>query len=480
MHTNPHSEHDNTPLFVDLDGTLIKSDMLYESFFSLLKLNPLYCLLIPFWLLRGKAHMKQMISQRTTIEVSTLPYSEEFVSYLQSEAKNGRKIILATATNQILAKKIAEHLGFFSAVLASDINTNLSGTHKLEAIKSFTNNETFDYAANGKIDIRVWKFARKAILVNPDKGIQNSVKSLTAIDKVFIERKTGLLKYIKAIRAYQWMKNLLIFLPLFTAHQFTNIPLIFNASIAFVAFSICASGVYILNDLLDLPVDRVHPRKRLRPFASGDINLLHGMILSVLLPATGLTLAYFLSSEFFNILLIYMLMTTAYSLKFKSYAIIDILLLAALYTIRIFAGAIAINVALSFWLLTFSMFIFLSLALVKRSSELIMLANNNHKKTSGRGYHVEDLDLLKMMGVTSGFMSILVIALYIDNPSISQNYSHPQLLWLLCPVLLLWISRIWLKTGRGEMHDDPLVFAIKDYGSLVVILTCGVIVALSI
>jgi len=480
METNKNINNDLPTLFVDMDGCLIKTDMLYESFFALLKSNFLHCLLIPFWLLRGKAYMKEMISQRVNLDVESLPYNNKLIDFLKTEKNNGRTLILATASNHILAKKISEYLGLFTDVISSSIDENISGKRKLKKIQAITNGQPFEYAANAMIDIHIWKHAEAAILVNPDRNVEKSARLVTTIKHIFDERNTRLLRYIKAIRVYQWMKNLLIFVPLFTAHQFTNIPLIINGIIAFAAFSLCASGVYVLNDLLDLPADREHPRKRLRPFASGDIKLSHGILLACLLPAIGLGLALFLSPDFFGILFLYLFMTTAYSVKFKAHAIIDVLLLAGLYTIRIFAGAIAIDVVLSFWLLTFSMFIFLSLALVKRCSELIMLSNANRKESSGRGYHISDLDLLKMMGVSSGYLSILIVALYIDNPTVTQQYSHPQLLWLLCPVLLLWISRVWLKTVRSEMHDDPLVFAIKDKVSHAVIFISGLIVLLAI
>ena len=466
-------------MFVDLDGTLIDTDLLFEAFFALLRSRPLYCLLVPYWLLRGKAHMKHRIAQLVEIDVASIPFNKQFLDHLRSEAAAGRELILATASNRLLADKVAEHLDVFSAVLASDADTNLSGELKLMEIQRTSGGKPFDYAANAWVDLAIWRHSRKALLVNPRRSLVQAAREVTDVEHVFPGKNTGFVVYAKAMRIYQWMKNLLLFVPLFTSHKFHDLQLVSTAALAFLAFSLCSSGVYVLNDLLDLQADRAHPRKRSRPFAAGTLPLSHGLLLAFLSPLTGLAIALLLSTDFFFLLLLYMLLTSAYSISFKAYALVDVLLLATLYTLRIFAGAVVIGVTLSFWLLTFSMFIFLSLALVKRCSELAMMTATNKTTMSGRGYQTDDLANLQMMGIASGYMSILVIALYIDNPTVTELYTHPQMLWLLCPVLLFWISRIWLKTGRGEMHDDPLIFAIKDRGSHLTALLCVVTVLLA-
>ena len=476
---NNNTDNNAVPLFVDLDDSLIDSDLLYESFFALLRSHPLLFLRVPFWLLRGKAHMKHMIALHASIDAATLPYHQPFLEFLRTEKANGREIVLATASNHSLAGQVADHLGIFSGMLASDADTNLSGERKLEKIIERTGGGPFDYAANAMVDLKIWKQARKALLVKPQRGVQKAAEQITTVDRVFTGEGTGLTAYLRAMRVYQWMKNLLLFVPLFTAHKFTSIPLVSTEILAFFAFSLCSSGVYLLNDLLDLQADRAHPRKRLRPFAAGTVPLSHGLILACLSPLLGLGIALFLSPGFFGILLVYMVMTTAYSIRFKTYVVMDVLLLAALYTLRVFAGAIAIDVTLSFWLLTFSMFIFLSLALVKRCSELSTMTGASETTISGRGYRIADLAHLQMMGISSGYMSILVIALYIDNPTVTELYTHPHLLWMLCPALLFWISRVWLKTARGEMHDDPLIFAIRDRGSHLTALVCAIAVFLA-
>ena len=474
-----NTEKNIVPLFVDLDDSLVDTDLLFESFFALLRSRPLYCLLVPFWLLRGKAHMKHMTAVNASIDAASIPYHRPFLDFLRTEATSGRILILATASNQSLADKVASHLEIFSEVLASDADTNLSGERKLQKIMERTGGGPFDYAANAMVDLHIWKQARKALLVKPQRGVQKAAERIADIDQVFTGRNTGLMDYLRAMRIYQWMKNLLLFVPLFTAHKFTSVPMVSVEALAFIAFSLCSSGVYVLNDLLDLPADRVHPRKKSRPFAAGILPLSHGLVLACLLPLLGLGTALLLSPGFFGILILYMALTSAYSIRLKAYAVLDVLLLAALYTLRVFAGATAIEVTLSFWLLTFSVFLFLSLALVKRCAELVLMTESQSTTMSGRGYGIADLPHLQMMGISSGYISILIIALYIDNPAVTELYSHPQLLWILCPALLFWISRIWLKTTRGEMHDDPLIFAIKDKGSRLTALACMLVVFLA-
>ncbi|MGD2112844.1 MAG: UbiA family prenyltransferase, partial [Gammaproteobacteria bacterium] len=460
------------PLFVDLDGSLIDTDLLFESFFSLLRTRPLLCLLVPFWLLRGKAYMKHRIAQHAGIDAASIPYNRPFLEYLEREAAGGRELVLATASSEALAGQVAEHLGIFAGVIASDTHTNVSGIRKLQKIREWTGDAPFDYAANGKVDLAIWRHARKALLVNPAPGVERAAARITDIEQVFAAERVRLMAYAGAMRMYQWLKNLLLFVPLLTAHKFTDLTLISHEILAFLAFSLCSSGVYVLNDLLDLPADRAHPRKRKRPFAAGTLPLSHGLVMACLLPLLGLGIGYSLSAEFLGILLLYLAMTSAYSIRFKAHAVLDVLMLAALYTLRVFAGAVVIQVTLSFWLFAFSIFIFLSLALVKRCSELVTMTGMDKTTVSGRGYRVSDLIQLQVMGIASGYISILVVALFINSPDVVGQYTHPQLLWILCPTLLFWVSQVWLKTGRGEMHDDPLIFTVRDRGSRIVALIC--------
>lgn len=474
------SQEGLNPLFVDLDGTLIKSDLLIESFVELLKRNPLYIFLVPIWILRGTAYFKQEIAGRVEIDASLLPYHSTFLEYLRNETTRGRKLILTTASNEKLARQVADHLGIFHGVLASNSKLNLSGEYKLKAIKEVCGEEQFDYAGNAAVDLRIWPHARHAILVNPKRGVENTVRRIASLQQIFEERATGLVPYLRAMRIHQWLKNLLLFVPLFTAHEWRNIPLVFDALIGTLAFSLCASGVYLLNDLLDLPSDRCHPRKCKRPFAAGDVPLLRGVVLMLLLLIMGLGVAAAMSWVFLGILLLYLVFSTAYSLHLKTMVMIDVLILSGLYTMRVVAGAAIINVVPSFWLLAFSMFIFLSLALVKRCAELKTVIKMKDEATKRRDYRVSDLGYLHSMGTASGYLSVLVFALFINSPEVMERYTYPELLWLLCPMLLYWISRMWLKAGRGEMYDDPLIFTIKDFGSRFVVITSVVIVLLAV
>lgn len=464
----------NVPLCVDLDGTLIRTDLLLESLLILIKQKPWAVLLIPLWLLRGKSALKAEIAARVDLDVETLPYQAELLEFLKIAHAAGRPLVLATATQRKFADAVAEHLGIFTSVHATEDKTNLSGAHKGALLAQHYGVKGFDYAGNGRADIPVWKFARQAIVVNPQAGVIQGAKNQCPIHETFTDRRAGIKGYAKALRIHQWLKNLLVFVPMLLAHQIYSPATWVNGILAFISFSLCASSVYLLNDLLDLPSDRLHPRKRLRPFASGTIPILHGILLIplLLLAAVGIAVSA-LPMAFVAVLGGYYLVTVSYSFWLKAVVLLDALLLAALYTVRIIGGAAATHLQLSFWLLAFSIFLFFSLALVKRYSELLIQKRRGKLTAHGRGYHVEDLVMLMGFGVASGFIAVLVSALYVNSTAVTTLYRHPILLWLVSPLLLFWISRIWLITHRGEMHDDPVVFAAKDKGSWVVAALIG-------
>lgn len=470
-------EETGIPLFVDLDGTLLRTDLLLESFFTMVKLQPLILLQVAFWLLRGKAYFKWQIARRIELDAGLLPYHEEFLGWLRQLAASGHELWLATASNERLAQSVADHLGIFRGVLASTPDTNLSGARKLDSIMKICGGRSFDYAGNAAIDLRIWPHARQAILVNPERGVEQAARKVASVERIFQETGPSIALYLKAMRVHQWLKNVLLFVPLFAAHAWHDVHALAVLLLAFLSFGLCASAVYLLNDLLDLPSDRAHPRKRRRPFAAGNLPLLHGVLLVPLLTLGGVTLAAMVDPRFVGVLLFYLLLTLAYSFWLKTYVLIDVLTLAGLYTLRVIAGAVAISVVPTFWLLAFSMFIFLSLALLKRCSELQTLIQNDRDSSSGRDYRVSDLDYLHSMGTASGYLSVLVLALFINDPETATRYAHPEALWLLCPILLYWVSRLWIKTGRNEMHDDPLVYAVMDRGSRIT-LAMGVVVAL--
>lgn len=465
-----------TPVCVDLDGTLIHSDLLLESFLLLVKSHPFCLFLIPLWLLRGKAVLKAEIARRVTLNAATLPYHQEFLVWLKTQKSEGRQLWLCTAANEKLAQAVAGHLEIFDGVLASDTTHNLSGSKKAVALVERFGERGFDYCGNEHKDLAIWGYARGAIVVNGGGALEAAAAKVTQLVQVFAPSGKRMRAALRALRLHQWAKNVLVFVPLLTAHRLSDMGAVMTSFWAFLAFGLCASSVYLLNDMLDLEADRLHPRKSKRPFAAGQISLLFGFAcMPLLLLAAGL-IAYAISELFLLCLVGYYLLTLAYSFRLKTILMLDTIALAGLYTSRIIAGAAAIPVALSFWLLLFSVFLFLSLALVKRYAELEGMRRRQQLKASGRGYHVEDLSALQSFGAASGYLSVLVLALYINSPEVAALYAHPKVIWALCVLMLYWISRMWIKTHRGEMHDDPVVYALRDKISLGI----GVLAAVSV
>ncbi len=462
MPNHPSARSSPRPLCVDLDGTLVSSDLLAEAILALLKRNLLYLFALPVWLAKGRAHLKQQVADRVDLEIGLLPYHGAFVDYLKEQRATGRRLVLATGSNVKFAEAVASHLGFFDEVLASDAETNLSGQSKLERLTSAYGEGNFDYAGNAKVDLAIWAHAGEAILVNPGAGVAEATRKLTPIAQLFDDTGGRWRHYLKALRPHHWLKNVLVFVPLVLAHRFGEPTLLAQAVLAFLAFGLCASGVYVLNDLLDLPADRRHPTKRHRPFAAGSISIVSGAALIPGLLAATVVLAWWLPPEFLAVLALYFVTNLAYSIRLKRSALIDVLVLAGLYTLRVIAGAAAVSVVPSFWLLAFSMFVFLSFALVKRYTELFHLREQGKDHAAGRGYQSVDLESLAQFGSTSGYMAVLVLALYINSETVKALYTRPEVIWLLCPLLLYIVSRIWLLARRGELHEDPVVFAIED------------------
>jgi len=450
------------PLCVDLDGTLIKNDTFLQALFQLFRTRPLLLFKLPALTRGGLAAFKRRIAQEIRLDPVVLPYHEELLAFLRAEKANGRELVLATASDALPAGIIAAHTGLFSDVIASDGETNVKRDRKRERLIARYGEKGFAYAGNSLDDLAVWEAADEIIAVNPSVAVRRKLKGRPA--RFFEDRPSLLNSWVHEMRISQWMKNILIFLPMFLAHRVTEWPLYAAAVVAFLSFSFGASAIYVLNDLLDLHADQHHPRKRRRPFAAGNVNPAYGVFVLPLLLAASLWLASILSAAFLCVLLFYFLTTTLYSWWFKQHALLDVLILAGLYAIRILAGAAATGVEASTWLIAFSIFLFFSLAMVKRYSEFRELTGEAPEagRERGRGYRVEDLPLLAVFGSISGFMSVLVLALYINSSKVMQFYPNPGALWLLCPLLLYWISRIWLLAYRGELSDDPLDFAAKD------------------
>ena len=458
------------PLVVDLDGTLVKSDLLFLSFFSFLK-RKVAGLFLPFlWLFHGKAFLKSRLAELAPLDVTVLPYEKRVLDFLNAERAKNRQIILATASHISYAKQIAAHLGIFDRVMATDGNRNLSSNIKREALVSEFGVKGFDYMGNSRADLAVWESARKAYLVNPERGVEKRALKIGNVEEVIVTKKGGFGAWCRALRPHQWMKNFLVFIPLITAHLIADIALLTNALLAFLFFSLCASSVYLLNDTIDLEDDRHHPRKKHRPLATGDLSLKTGLMTAGLfLVASFIGSFLFLPLLFTVSLGVYYGLTFAYSFLFKRMMAVDIISLAVLYTMRIIAGSFAYSLVPTFWILAFSMFLFLSLALVKRYAELYDAREKGlNNKTKGRGYYPGDLGIISSLGTASGYLSVMVLALYIQDEKTMTLYSNPKIIWLACPLLLFWISRIWILTHRGHMQDDPVLFALKDRISLIV------------
>lgn len=453
-------------LVVDLDGTLIRTDMLHESALMALRYRPLDVLRIPYWLMRGKALLKRRLAPRVDFDPGSLPYHHELLNWLKEQRAGNRKLILCTASDLSIATTISEHLGIFDEVMASDGVRNLAGDHKAKVLEERFGQGGFDYAGNSRADLAVWKRARRAVLVNASAALEKQAEACCDVEKVFPPAALGIDVWRRVLRAHQWLKNLLLFVPVVAAHRLSEPDVWIALTLAFLSFSFCASSVYIVNDLLDLESDRLHPRKRQRPFASGLVPAWMGVALAPLLLLVSVVLAQYVGGTFFPWLLFYFAVTCAYSWGLKRLILIDCLVLAMLYTLRIVAGAAAANNSLSFWLLAFAVFLFLSLAFVKRYAELQVQSPNDRKIVHGRGYYTSDAPLIQIMGITSGYASVVVLALYLNSDVVLQLYRIPEFVWGAVPVVLFWISWVWMNAHRGNMHDDPLVFAVKDKASL--------------
>jgi 4-hydroxybenzoate polyprenyltransferase len=477
------------PLCVDLDGTLVKSDTLVDSVLAIARQKPKLLLQIPGWIGQGKASFKRHVTSSVTLDVEHLPYNQPLLEYLREQRGQGRAIYLATAADKTLADRVAMHLGIFAGVLASDGAVNLAGGNKLAAFRTQFG-DRFCYIGNAKPDAELLAACETPMVANPDAALKVKMKAAGTVPVATFTDRAPLLKgWLRAVRLHQWAKNALIFVPLLLAHMW-NLGTIAGAIAAFFSFGMCASATYIINDLLDLEADRKHPRKRRRPFAAGDISAISGVVMVVVLMSLAVLVAiavpWLLKSMpggyplmapygFLAWLGIYTVTTLTYSLYLKRQLLLDVFVLSGLYTVRILAGSAATGVGVSAWLAGFSVFFFLSLAFVKRFSELEGLRERGQAVTNGRGYFVSDLEQLRSLGTGAMYAAVVVMTLYI-NDGTKQLYTHPVRLWMVVPVLLLWLSQVWMLASRGEMHDDPVVFAITDKRSLLLGVLMAVVV----
>jgi 4-hydroxybenzoate polyprenyltransferase/phosphoserine phosphatase len=446
------------PLCVDLDGTLIRSDMLHEGLFALAG-DPGIVDCLP-QLFRGRAAFKQRVAERAPMDPAILPYNEQFLTFLRAQKAAGRYLVLATAADGHVARRIAEHLGLFDEVIASDGKNNLKGAAKGQALVARFGAKGFDYAGNASSDLPIWREARSAIAVNAPGRVLGRLRGFAPVELAIDDRAPLLVELVRAMRPHQWVKNILAFVPIVTAQALSDPSAWLDGFIMFAAFCATASGIYLINDLLDIAADRAHPRKRLRPFARGAIAMPVGMMTTILLLAIGIGLASLV--HVIPIVVAYAVMSISYSFKLKELPLVDVFMLAALYTIRLFGGGEATGHALSLWLLGFSSFLFLSLALLKRVEEMMSMVNSGNAKAMRRGYTPADTTILQMLGIAATFASAIVLALFVQNEAVARHYASPTMLWFVVPLMLFWQCRMWLSGTRGQMHHDPIVYAAHD------------------
>ena len=466
------------PLAVDLDGTLVRTDLLVEALFVLIRRNPLFLAAMILWLLKGRAYVKKQVASRVRLDAKVLPYHQELLSYLKGQRDLGRVLVLATGSDELAARQVADHLRIFDEVFASDGTDNLSCRRKRDLLVARFGERRFDYAGCGRCDLLVWSSARGAVVVNATPGLRRRIGEVCEIRCSFAAAAGPLVAFLRALRPHQWLKNLLVFVPLLVGGPLEAGALA-RVFAAFLAFSLGASALYLVNDLIDLPADRRHPHKRERPFASGLLSPLFGVIGSPVLVALAFLAGLLLPPAFLVFLAVYCVLNLAYSLRLKEIALLDVVLLAGLYTLRIMAGSAAISIWPSSWLLSFSTFLFVSLALVKRYGELVTMGIVDGRGAHIRGYRDEDKELLASMGTGSGYLAVLVLVIYISTGMAEIHYTRHYLVWLSCPVLFYWVSYVWLTAHRGKMFDDPLVFTLRDKVSRATIILAAALVLLA-
>lgn len=451
-------------LCVDLDRTLIDSDLLWEAIARFLARNPFRVFTVFLTLLRGKSYLKRRLAERVAIDFELLPYKSDVVDLVRAARGRGEPTVLVTASPEAYAVQVAGSLQIFDTVLATGAGTgNLSGGTKAQLLVDRYGERGFAYVGDSRRDLAVWRHANKAIAVDAASSVIGRLASLGIEYEQVRTRTFSLRSWARQLRLHQAVKNLLVFVPVIVTLKERSPTGFAVSSVMFAAFCLLSFAIYIWNDLGDLDADRAHPTKRYRPLASGAIPIPHAMVASVVLAACALVLASSINLMAVGVLLLYLVVTVSYSAYFKRVAIADVIILAGLYTVRVLAGCAALVVRPSVWLILFCVFIFFSLALMKRSAEM---ANTVEISGNGRGYLPADKEILLTLGVASGVVSVMVFGLYIHSLNAGLQYRAPELLWLAVPVLLFWISRAWLLTNRGNMHDDPVIFAFKDRLSL--------------
>jgi 4-hydroxybenzoate polyprenyltransferase/phosphoserine phosphatase len=462
------------PLVVDLDGTLIRSDLLVESFFAYLGAEPLRSLSLAMALRKGKAPFKAEIAHRVAIDPAHLPYDERVLSLIREAREKGGRVFLASASHERYVRGVAEHLGLFDGWFASTDAENLSSSAKAKRLVEAFGEKGFDYVGNEKADLPVWSLANRSLAIGPSSSVRIRLKAIDPSALVLESQRGSWRAWVKLLRVHQWAKNALVFVPIFAAHRF-DFGSMAQAAVAAIAFSLAASTIYILNDLVDLDADRGHRSKRLRPLAAGVVSVWQAMLVAPVLLVGALAIGLLVSGAFVAVLLGYLALTTAYTFYLKRKMMIDVVTLASLYTLRVIGGTVAIGAVPSEWILAFSMFIFTSLALIKRYVELAAKVDAGLPDPTNRNYRKSDLQVLGALAAASGFNAVTVFALYIASDTVHGLYQHPAALWLICPILLYWVGRALIMAERRLMDDDPIVFALRDWNSLLAFALIGVI-----
>lgn len=461
-----------SPIYVNLDRGLLNTYLLMEVIVLLVKKSPINLIKVPLWLLKGTLFTKARFEELAGFDPALLPYNKHLLSFLDSEQKKGRKVYLTNSSSHIIGKRISEYLGFSDYLDVPDTKESDSVTDKIKSLSK--NHEDFTYVCDAKTGVEAQRTAKRLVIVaNRDDKAYKNIDN-TSIMELIDRPKTSLLDGIlKGMRPHQWSKNLLLFAAPLLGDRITDLTIITYLSIAFICFCFLASGVYLINDSLDVNSDRAHPEKKKRPIASGQLPLTYALSASFVLIFFSLLISYQLDTRFFMMLGIYFIVTNIYTFYLKKIVLVDVIVLAFLYTWRILTGAVVSHVPVSFWLLAFSMFFFLSLALAKRSAEFNL--KRVGKVLASRGYVNSDQSIVSTLGVTSGFSSLVILTFYLDSHQVNLYFKNPEFLWFIVILMLFWISRLWIKSSRGEFHHDPVVFALKDLTSYIVAGGCFIL-----
>jgi len=458
------------PICVDLDGTLMRTDSFVEMLISFVRSNPFRLIKVAYFLIsRGKGYTKSKLAENTGVSEKLLPFHSEFLKFLIDQKKQNRRLILTTGSSEIFAKKVSDHLGIFDQVIASTSKINMIGKKKLKAVHSLLGGKPFAYAGNSHQDIPLWLAAEEQFFVNTPARIKRKVlKKKNRLKQEFKSVPFSLSNFFKAIRIHQWTKNLLIFVPLITAHSF-DLDSFKICFLSFLAFGLCASSSYIFNDILDIQFDRLSKSKSARPFANGEFSIKFGVLLIILLFVGAIAFSTLVSINLGYLLLIYFLSSVLYSVYFKPFAIVDLIFLASFFTFRVFVGIVVLEVSFSIWLINFCFLTFFGLAACKRYTEI---SRNGKSKLPGRNYEFSDQTFLMNLGLASCFTALVIFLLFIDHLNLTDTYSNPQFLWGIFPILLFWFSRIWWLNVKDKLDEDPLIFAIRDIPSILVAVLC--------